>query len=28
MIDELGWKEGDTLNFEANEDGIIILKKV
>lgn len=28
MIDELGWKEGDTLNFKANEDGILILTKV
>jgi hypothetical protein len=28
MVEELGWKAGDTLNLEANEDGTIIVTKV
>ena len=27
MIQTLGWKEGDTLNITAQDDGTIILKK-
>lgn len=28
MVEELGWKEGDTLNFRASDDGTIIVTKV
>ena len=28
MVEELGWKEGDTLNLKANEDGTIIITKL
>lgn len=27
MIEELGWKEGDTLNLEVSEDQTIIITK-
>lgn len=28
MVEELGWKAGDTLNLEATDDGTIIVTKV
>jgi hypothetical protein len=28
MIAELGWKEGDTLNWTVQDDGSVILTKV
>ena len=28
MCDELGWKEGDTLNFDVRDDGKIYIMKV
>ena len=28
LLDKLGWKEGDELDFDIREDGSIMVKKV
>lgn len=28
MLKELGWKEGDEIDIQENEEGIIVLKKL
>lgn len=28
VLEQLGWKEGDTLNWDAQQDGTVIVTKV